>query len=194
MPRVSERYATARREQVLQAARRCFVRHGFQATSMQQICAESKLSPGAVYGYFASKEDLVMAIAEQVLARIVPELDVRTTTRDLPPLSEVLGRLTAVLDEGDGDLARLAVQVWAEALRNPALATRLAKAYQAQTARLAKLVSAYQRCGKLAAGTPARAIASVLTMLGPAFLLHRALTDTPSEAFSIGLRGLVDSE
>jgi AcrR family transcriptional regulator len=162
---------------------------------MQQICAESKLSPGAVYGYFASKEDLVIAIIDQVLDQVIPEFDAAIGRRRLPPLSEMVGRLLAVVTErdDDGDLARLAVQIWAEALGNPALAGRLSAFYRAMQTRFTDLATAYQQQHRLDAGTPAADIAHVLTMLGPAYLLSRALTgQTTPETFHSGLRALLD--
>ena len=58
----------ARRDQqiqrILEAAQTCFVRSGFQGASMQQICAECGMSPGALYRYFPSKEAIVAAICE----------------------------------------------------------------------------------------------------------------------------------
>ena len=65
MPKVSQQHRDARREQILAAARRCFLRDGFHATSMQDLFAESGLSSGAVYSYFASKDDVIEAIAEE---------------------------------------------------------------------------------------------------------------------------------
>ncbi len=191
MPRVSAYYSATRRDQILQAARRCFARDGFRGTSMQQICAESSLSPGAVYGYFPSKEDLVMAIVEQVLAKLVPELDA-IPRRQPPPLPDVTDRLLAALTDHDpdGELAHLAVQVWAEALGNPTLAARLSDAYHTMIARLTDLVATYQRERTLDAGTPAADIATILTMLGPAYLLSRVLLGQ-TEAFQSGLAGLL---
>ena len=49
-------------QRILDAAQACFVRSGFQGASMQQICAECGMSPGALYRYFASKEAIVAAI------------------------------------------------------------------------------------------------------------------------------------
>jgi TetR/AcrR family transcriptional repressor of uid operon len=49
---------------ILEAAQTCFVRSGFQGASMQQICAECGMSPGALYRYFPSKEAIVAAICE----------------------------------------------------------------------------------------------------------------------------------
>jgi TetR/AcrR family transcriptional regulator, repressor for uid operon len=58
----------ARRDQqiqrILEAAKNCFVKSGFQGASMQQICAEGGMSPGALYRYFPSKEAIVAAICE----------------------------------------------------------------------------------------------------------------------------------
>lgn len=51
-------------QRILDAAKTCFVRAGFQGTSMQQICCEAAMSPGALYRYFPSKESLIEAICE----------------------------------------------------------------------------------------------------------------------------------
>lgn len=54
-----------RRAQILQAARLCFAEAGFHGASMHQICAAAKMSPGALYRYFPSKEAIIEAIAEE---------------------------------------------------------------------------------------------------------------------------------
>lgn len=54
-----------RRAQILSAARTCFARAGFHGASMQQVCAEARMSPGALYRYFPSKESIIEAIAEE---------------------------------------------------------------------------------------------------------------------------------
>lgn len=51
-------------QRILDAAKTCFVRSGFQGTSMQEICTEAAMSPGALYRYFPSKETLIAAICE----------------------------------------------------------------------------------------------------------------------------------
>ena len=69
MPKVTQQYRDARRDQILGAARRCFLRDGFHSTSMQDLFAEAGLSAGAVYRYFASKDEVIVAIAEETCAR-----------------------------------------------------------------------------------------------------------------------------
>ncbi len=44
MPKVTQQHMDARREQILDAARRCFLRDGFHSTSMQDLFAEAGLS------------------------------------------------------------------------------------------------------------------------------------------------------
>lgn len=193
MPPVSQRYRDSRRRQVIDAARRCFARTGFHGTSMQDVFAEAGLSAGAVYGYFASKDDLVSAIIEEVLAEIVVALDTLTDAEKPAPPHEVLGRVLQVLDHPSHgtELARLAVQVWAEAGRNPELGARLSGYYQEMRDRFTRLVQRYQRDGTLEPGVCAHDLAQVLTALGPAFLSQRALLDDVSaDTFTRGLRGL----
>jgi AcrR family transcriptional regulator len=199
MPPVSQRYREARRRQILDAARRCFARAGFHSTSMQDVFAESGLSSGAVYGYFAGKDEIVAAIVEEVLTEVVTGLDVVTDSEQLPPLHAVAGRLIHTLDrDARGDeLARLAVQVWAEAAHDEELRARLAGYYRQLLDRFAALVRRYQAAGVVVPSADADHVAQVLTSLGPAFLSQRALLgDVSATSFTAGLAGLLspDSE
>ncbi len=51
-------------QRILEAAKACFLRSGFQGASIHQICAEVGMSPGALYRYFPSKEAIIEAICE----------------------------------------------------------------------------------------------------------------------------------
>src|ERR1700710_454706 len=65
MPRVSQAHLDARRQQIVDAARARFAGHGFARTSMADIVEESGLSNGAIYRYFTSKDEIVIAVCEQ---------------------------------------------------------------------------------------------------------------------------------
>ena len=65
MPRLKPDTQRARREHILDAAEICFARSGFHRTTMQDICREAAVSPGALYLYFDSKEALIAGIAER---------------------------------------------------------------------------------------------------------------------------------
>jgi AcrR family transcriptional regulator len=58
-----EREAVARA--ILDAARDLFVAEGYQYVSIRKIAEKIEYSPAAIYGYFASKDDIFLALAEE---------------------------------------------------------------------------------------------------------------------------------
>jgi TetR/AcrR family transcriptional repressor of uid operon len=65
MPKLKPDTQRARRERILDAAEICFARWGFHRCTMHDICKEAGISAGALYVYFASKEDLIAGLAER---------------------------------------------------------------------------------------------------------------------------------
>src|SRR5436189_6421735 len=61
MPRVPRAYLDARRESIVDAARRAFYRRGTHSTTMAEVAAEAGLTPGALYRYFQNKDVLIEA-------------------------------------------------------------------------------------------------------------------------------------
>ena len=95
VPKRSQQYRDARREQILSAAKRCFVRDGFHETSMQDLFAEAGLSSGAVYRYFASKGDVIVAIAEENMREVAAAIG---ATAAHPQPEGIGSTLASVLD------------------------------------------------------------------------------------------------
>jgi AcrR family transcriptional regulator len=58
-----EREAVARA--ILDAARDLFVAEGYRNVSIRKIAEKIEYSPAAIYGYFPSKDDIFMALAEE---------------------------------------------------------------------------------------------------------------------------------
>src|SRR6201999_1778435 len=65
-PALRERYERRQDELVRQAARE-FARRGYDQTTMQDLAASMGLATGALYHYFASKEELLAAICDQLM-------------------------------------------------------------------------------------------------------------------------------
>jgi AcrR family transcriptional regulator len=177
MPKVSQQYRDARRDQILSAARRCFLRDGFHATSMQDLFAEAGLSSGAVYRYFTSKDDMIIAIAEENMLGIVDMIrDVAARRPDRPMgaiLADILEMVRAKHVQ-DG-LGSIAVLVWSEALRSPAVAGRLSEMLARIRGYLAEVVRERQGAGDLPADIPADALAAALMSIVPGYLLQLAV-------------------
>jgi AcrR family transcriptional regulator len=60
-----ERDREAVRRAILDAARELFVTEGFQHVSIRKIAERIEYSPAAIYSYFASKDDIFFALAEE---------------------------------------------------------------------------------------------------------------------------------
>ena len=55
----------AKRDQILDGAKRCFLRLGFENASMNEITAEAGVSKGTIYVYFQNKEELFIELIER---------------------------------------------------------------------------------------------------------------------------------
>lgn len=189
MPRLTERTRDARRHQILNAARRCFTREGFQATSMQDIFTEAGLSAGAVYSHFSGRDEIVAAIADEVIAEFTSTLGAGVADENPPTLDAVLEDFFNTLQRAN--IATIAIAVWAEAVRDPVLGRRLASRYRRMRRDLTHLVRIEQQRGTIDPHTSATQVAHLLTALGPAFLHQRAFdTAVTAATFTRGLRGL----
>src|SRR5262249_8602314 len=127
MPKVTQQHMDARRAQILDAARRCFLRDGFHSASMQDLFAEAQLSAGAVYRHFTSKDEMTVAIGEENMRDVLDITLAVATNRQGQSLGAVMAELLDVVraKSAEEDLAGLAVLVWGEAMRNESLARKL---------------------------------------------------------------------
>jgi AcrR family transcriptional regulator len=193
MPKVTDQYRDARRDQIMSAARRCFLRDGFHATSMQDLFTESGLSSGAVYSYFASKDDVITAIAEENMRDVVAMIHDVASSQPGRPVGTVLAAIFSILhakDAQDG-LAGLAVLAWSEALRNPALASRFADLFAQMRADLTEVVRNHQGTGNLPLQVPADSLAAVLISIVPGYILQLAtLGSAPVEGVPAAVKAL----
>jgi TetR/AcrR family transcriptional regulator, transcriptional repressor of aconitase len=189
MAKVSQEHLDARRRQILDGARRCFVRNGFHASSMQDVLAEVGLSPGAVYRYFRGKDEIVAAIATEAIGQVVEAVSTAAATDPPPPIEDVIaGAAEALrrLDDEHGN-ARLALQVWGEATRSPVIAQAFSEAYREIRERYAALLRAYQ-----GGDGDTAAAAKLLTAILPGYILqHVLLGDITPEDIRQGLRELL---
>lgn len=65
-PALRARYEE-RRRQVVAAAAKLFAERGFQSTSMSELTEATGLAAGGLYHYIGSKEDLLIAICDELL-------------------------------------------------------------------------------------------------------------------------------
>jgi AcrR family transcriptional regulator len=181
VPRVSEAHLTARREQILDAARRCFQRNGFHATSMQDVIAEAGLSVGAVYRYFRSKNELIAAIADQYASGINEQLGALAAAPGRS-LLEVMEAAVDVMESNSGPdgAMRLAVPLWAEALRDDGVAATVDGLFHTVRGSFVEIARRAVAAGDLPAETDPAATGTALYSLLAGYGVQRLLTGHPT--------------
>ncbi|SHG67758.1 TetR/AcrR family transcriptional regulator [Streptoalloteichus hindustanus] len=70
MPRVSQDHLDARRRQILDGARSCFARFGYEGATVRRLEEATGLSRGAIFHHFRDKETLFLALAEDDARRM----------------------------------------------------------------------------------------------------------------------------
>src|SRR3954464_13639809 len=79
-----------RRDQIMAAAIVAFAKRGFHQTSMHDISAEAGISVGLIYRYFANKEAVIAAMADQHKLHIRELLEEARQAPTLLESSEIL--------------------------------------------------------------------------------------------------------
>lgn len=190
-----ESHLEARRRQILSAARRCFSRNGFHATSMQDVIDEAGLSVGAVYRYFKSKDEIRTAVAEETVGTMLDEIGAIATHEPPLPVVDAMTRLVGVMESrlaGDDPVARIAVQAWGEALRDPDLGRFVSRMLAAVQDHFVAIARQAQRSGDLPATADPRAVGTALMAFVPGYIVQRLLTGAPdADTFLAGIRALL---
>ncbi len=169
------------RQRIIEAAIACFGRDGFHGASMQQICAEAAMSPGALYRYFPSKVSIIAAIAEaerQQHLHFFERLDKADDPVEalasigLDKLEQILGYKTATL----------AAEVMAEASRNPEVCDMF---YRNQREARAHMVAALRRGqaqGKVDPTLDLDTACQLIMSMGDGLRVHQQLDPTLTAA------------
>jgi AcrR family transcriptional regulator len=102
---------------ILHAARRRFLAEGVDGASLRTIASDAKTNVGMIFYYFPTKDDLFLAVVEEVYAQLVDDLSAAleggATTR------ESLGAAFARLGEATPDEVEVIRLVLREALLVP---------------------------------------------------------------------------
>jgi len=113
-----------KRQEILDAAARCIARDGFQGASTADICREAGISPGHLYHYFASKEEIVTALTATGLEKVAARF------AEMMQSDDAIGALIAEIGRYKGKkrdpqhraINRMVLEMLVEAGRNAVIA------------------------------------------------------------------------
>jgi AcrR family transcriptional regulator len=180
MPRISEDRKEARRAQLLDAARAQLAEHGYRDLSVDEICGAAELSKGSFYGYFESKQAMLLALLDDEMSRLeesLAEISSRPASKGETHLREFT---RGVLREaGDPSRVQLRADLWALAATDETVRERLFEAVARRRELLrVTLDRMLERDDLKLPRELANAVASILLALGDGLVLHSALDPT----------------
>jgi len=173
MRRANAQLQSDRRDAILAAAQRCFVRSGFHGASMQEICAEAGMSPGNLYRYFPSKEALIAGIAERDRAEVARQFASVELSQGLFAVLEGLAR--HYFAKYPREQVLLCTEVMAEARRHPEIA-RISAAFDVDVRKwLLTLLHAGAERGDIPGDVDLEGVVTMLMLISDGVWWRRAL-------------------
>lgn len=185
MPKISDAHREQRRTQILEAAWRCFYRNGVQATTMEEIIAESGLSASAMYRYFKGKEDIILNAITASLNAFSARLGPLVADPSLDPphfVERVLEAIETFAARRGFNLLPIAVHGWSEAQRNDAVREVMVAAYGGFRRMLAMRVRGWQAAGLVDDTLSAEDAAQTLQSLVLGYIVQVTITRDVSAA------------
>jgi TetR/AcrR family transcriptional repressor of uid operon len=173
MPKLKPATQRARREHILDAAELCFARSGFHRTTMQDICKEAAISPGALYVYFASKEDLIAGIAERDRAEFAERFAELSAAPDFMTALASLGE--RYFEEEPAHKRTMGMEVALESTRNPKVGAIYRSVDRFVLDSFEKLFRRLAREGRIAPDLDIPTVAKLFSMIGDGMFLRRAI-------------------
>lgn len=161
-----------RKDRILDAAERCFVRTGFHRATMQDVAAECGMSPGNLYRYFAAKDDIVSGLAERDRERFMRDMAQLKLAADPRATFEAMGRRHLV--EEPREKAILMMELWAEGARNPRIGAICGSMDVICKGIMVEFVQHWRRFEGVRGRMPAEDVAELMLLLGDGIYRRRA--------------------
>ncbi len=139
-----------RRLQIIEAARKVFLRKGYYDTHMDDIVKESRLSKGALYWYYKSKRDVFNAIYRLWFEQMLKDLDkVLSSGKRSEEKIYDLGLLTVELLTEEPESFRAMLELYIQALDYRKSWRLLEEFYRELTVRMEKVLREGVKKGEL---------------------------------------------
>jgi AcrR family transcriptional regulator len=185
------------RARILEAAQARFAEHGYDATGVAEICAAARISKGAFYHHFASKQAVCLALLDRWLGDLDGGFQAaRDGARDVSHAIDRMAELIQpILQQGQERLPLL-FEFWLQARRDPAVWAAAVEPYRRYQVFFADLIRQGIAEGSLKPVDPdvaAQALVSLAVGLLLQGLLDRERADwarTAQASVRIYLQGL----
>jgi AcrR family transcriptional regulator len=178
MPRVSAQHEQEVRGRIVRASLAVFAERGFHRATMQDIVREAGLSVGAIYTYFKSKSDLILAgcdlITDQELAQLGQRLAGVTGYRERIATAVGYWFDNLAVEQSDRGSGFLLLQAWAEVETDPAIREMLLRRRRETVTSILLILQEGVMRGELPAWLDVPSIAQAISALLDGMLIEAA--------------------
>ena len=199
MPKLKPQEIAQRRREIVEAARRCFIRSGFHQTTTDEICREANITPGGLYHYFSGKDELIKAVVQAASENAVQLM--RDAASESPAPRAALRRvgelfLRAFYEPDSASATRLDLEIWSEGLRNEDLLAIIHQSRAATRDSVAGVIREAVQRGEYTDRVDPVALANLFIAIYTGLRLGRLLgpNDVTPEAVLDALRMMVRGE
>jgi TetR/AcrR family transcriptional regulator, transcriptional repressor of aconitase len=163
VPKVPPEQLEARRREILDGARRCFARSGYEGATVRELEAELGLSRGAIFHHFRDKDALFLAVAEDDAA-------------EMAAVVATDGLVQVMRDLRDRDAGWLGTQLEvSRRLRtDPAFRRRWAARQRRIATAARERLERQREAGVVRADVPVETLVAFLTLVLDGLVLHLA--------------------
>jgi AcrR family transcriptional regulator len=181
------------RKRVIQAARECFARVGYERATNRDIAAAADVTAAAMYRYFDSKPELYAAVARDTMAEVVPRLRsaLASQSSTRASLRELL-RAAGSVDDQARIAGRFLAAIPGEMQRHPEISTRILAEPGEVFAIVTDLVEAGVRTGEISQAKQQRVISVIIAMMMGASAYSSTVGSALGEIAFAGFIDLLD--
>lgn len=193
MPTLSEVRYQEQRAHILLAARMVFAKYGFHRASIRDIMEEAKVSNGAIFTYFKTKDEMILEIIDQNLGLFTQRIQEVIATSEALKFDEVIvALLNLVRQISLGPGRSMSMHVWSLAMLEPEVAQHTTKHFDRIIASLERLIKKFQKSGGFPAkSNPQKSAKALFSVLIPGYIVQLLLVDSiEPEAYLKAHRGL----
>jgi TetR/AcrR family transcriptional repressor of nem operon len=150
MPKLKEAIFLEKRQHILMCARQVFASQGYEATRIQHILKAAGISNGALFVYFQSKRDILLAIIDENLGMFCQRIDeIADLSHELEREETLVMLLELVRQISLGAGRAMSLHVWSASMVDDVIKSHTQMHYKRILRSITKLLSSLRKKGKL---------------------------------------------
>jgi len=179
------------RETILDVALSLFSQHGYDSTSVAEICQQAQVSKGAFYHHFSSKQELFLALMDTWLASVDDFFQVAgETAPNIPQALENMAAISGEFFEALEGGFPILLEFWTQASRHPPVWEKAVAPYQRYLDYFTGLMQSGLDQGAFTSSTQPEHAARALTAVAMGLLLQATFDPTGADWQAVTLYGV----